>query len=283
MSDATTHPRILELPREETGLATSKPAVRRVQQLLPAFLEDGVAEAGADGLVVRLDGSVETAVAAALAVDAVGADRVTGLVMPAQLNDEAPARDAEAVASILDVDYRRLALQPLLTAFQRVVGTAGEPADDLVAVGNASERFRMACTYYVANTTNRLVVGTVTRTERLLGSVTKYGETGVDLSLFGDLYRTEIRALAREMDLPEVILDGTRRRTGNVDPTDAEKLGVEQTTLDGLLHFSIDEQRADAAVAERVDVDESVVRRARRWCARTRHKRHQPPKPSMAN
>lgn len=283
MSDATTHPRILELPREETGLATSKPAVRRVQQLLPAFLEDGVAEAGADGLVVRLDGSVETAVAAALAVDAVGADRVTGLVMPAQLNDEAPARDAEAVASILDVDYRRLALQPLLTAFQRVVGTAGSPADDLVAVGNAGERFRMACAYYVANTTNRLVVGTVTRTERLLGSVTKYGENGVDLSLFGDLYRTEIRALARDMDLPEVILDGTRRRTGNAEPTDAEKLGVGQTTLDSLLHFSIDEQEPDVAVAERVDVDEAVVRRARRWCARTRHKRHQPPKPSMAH
>jgi len=92
VSDATTHPRILELPREETGLATSKPAVRRIQQLLPAFLEDCVADASADGLVVRLDGSVETAVAAALAVDAVGADRVTGLVMPVQLNDEAPAR-----------------------------------------------------------------------------------------------------------------------------------------------------------------------------------------------
>jgi len=85
------------------------------------------------------------------------------------------------------------------------------------------------------------------------------------------------------MDLPEVILDGTRRRTGNTEPTDAEKLGVEQTTLDSLLHVSIDEQESDAAVAERVDVDESVVRRARQWCARTRHKRHQPPKPSMAN
>jgi len=122
--------------------------------------------------------------------------------MPVQLNDEAPARDAEAVASILDVDYRRVPLQPLVTAFQRVVGTAGEPADDLVAVGNASERFRMTCAYYVANTTNRLVVGTVTRTERLLGSVTKYGENGVDLSLFGDLYRTEVRALARRWTSP---------------------------------------------------------------------------------
>lgn len=283
VSEATNHPRILELPREENGLATSTQAVRRVQELLPAFLEDTADEAGADGLLVTLDGSVESLVAAALAVEAVDPSRVTGLVMPVRLTDEAAARDAEAVAEVLGVEHYRFQLQPLLTAFQRVVGTAGKPADDLVAMENAAERFRTACAYYVADTTNRLVVGTVNRTERLLGSVAKFGENAVDVSLFGDLYRTEVASLARDLDLPAAIID--RRQGGGYagGPTDAEKLGVDPETLDSLLYFSIDEQRDDGTVAERVDVDRSVVRRARQWCANTRHKRHQPPKPSMSH
>lgn len=281
MSDAATHPRILKLPREENGLATSKFVVRRLQELLPAFLEDTATDANADGLVIPLNGSIESFAAALLAVDAVGADRVTGLVMPVKLTDEASARDAETIASALDIEHYRLQLQPLVTAFQRVVGTAGKPADDLVAMENACERFRMACAYYVANTTNKLVVGTVNRTERLLGSVAKYGENGVDLALFGDLYRTEVRALARNMELPAELVEGSEHRTGRTGSTDAEKLSVDPQTLDSVLYYAIDEQCSDAAVTEEVGVSQETVRRARRWCASTRHKRHQPPKPSM--
>lgn len=277
------HPRTLKLPREENGLATSKPAVRRVQELLPAFLEDTVVEAEANGLVVALDGGVETTVAAAMAVDAVGAERVTGLVVPVQLSEEAPARTAEAVASMLEIEHHRLQLQPVLAAFQSVVGETGQPTDDLVAIRNASERLRMACTYYVANTTGKLVVGTVNRTERLLGSVAKYGENGVDVDLFGDLYRTELRSVAEDMEVPSDIMDRSTTRFDYADRSDAEELGIEPTTLDSLLHFAVDRQLSAAETADRVGVDPSVVRRTVRWCSQTRHKRHTPPKPSMAN
>lgn len=277
------HPRTLKLPREENGLATSKPAARRVQELLPAFLEDKVVEAEANGLVVALDGGIETTVAAAMAVDAVGAERVTGLVVPVQLSEEAPARTAEAVASALTIEHHRLQLQPVLTAFQSVVGETGQPTDDLVAIRNASERLRMACTYYVANTTERLVVGTVNRTERLLGSVAKYGENGVDVDLFGDLYRTELRSLAEDMKVPSDVLDRSTNRFDYADRSDAEELGIEPTTLDSLLYFAVDRQLSAPETADRVGVDPSVVRRALHWCSRTRHKRHTPPKPSMAN
>lgn len=272
---------MLQLPRDSDGLATSKPAMRRLQELLTAFLEDAVVNAGADGLVVPLDGSLESLAAATLAVDAIESENVTGLIMPVQLSDEAAARDAEAVASVLGIEYHTLQLQPLITAFQRTVGTAGEPADDIVAMENANARFRMACAYYVANTTNRLVLGTVNRTQRLLGSVAKYGQNGVDLALFGDLFQTEIEALARDMNLPTDIVDGPQEEIGNIGPTDAEKLEIEPETLDSLLHYLIDEQRSVDAVAEQVTADRSTVERVRGWAAATRHKRHQPPKPSM--
>lgn len=281
MSHAANHPRVLELPRDEDRLATSKLSVRRIQVLLPEFLQDVVADAGVDGVVVVLDGGVESTVAAAMAADALDAERVTGLVMPARLSGEAAARDAEAVASALGIEYSRLQLQPLLTAFQEVIGTSGGPADDLVALENAAERFRMTCAYYVANTRDRLVVGTVNRTQRLLGSVAKHGGNGVDVDLLGDLYRTEVRAVAADLEVPEEVLDRRPRPADRTGPTDAERLGVEPRTLDSLLRLLIDEGHAAEAVADRIGVDTEVVERAKRWCSNTRHKRHSPPKPSM--
>lgn len=278
MSDAARHPRVLDLPRDETGLATTTVALRRLQELLPEFLVDLVRDADAEGLVVPLDGGVATATAAALAVDAVGADDVLGLTMPAGLTDEATARTAETVAEMLGIDHRRLQLQPVVAAFQETVGDADGPADDLVATDNAVERFRTATTYYFANRREALVVGPVDRTARLLGSATKYGETGVDCFLFGDLYRTEVRALAAAMDLPVDMLATERAPPG--DATDAARLDVDAETVDRALRLHVDEGREPRAVADRLGIDRSVLARLTEWCAATRHKRHMPPKPS---
>jgi NAD+ synthase len=279
VSDAARHPRVLDLPRDETGLATTTVALRRLQELLPEFLVDQVDEAEAEGLVVPLDGGVATATAAALAVDAVGAEDVLGLAMPAGLTDEATARTAETVAEMLGIDHRRLQLQPVVGAFQEMVGDAGGPADDLVATDNAVERFRTATAYYFANRREALVVGPVDRTARLLGSATKYGETGVDCFLFGDLYRTEVRALAGAMDLPVEMLSEAERASPG-DATDPDRLDADAETVDRALRLHVDEGRDPQAVADRLGVDSSVVTRLKEWCAATRHKRHMPPKPS---
>ncbi|WP_436926621.1 NAD(+) synthase [Halosimplex amylolyticum] len=279
MSDAARHPRVLDLPRDERGLAATRVALRRVQELLPEFLVDLATDADADGLVVPLDGGIDAAAAAALAVDAVGTEDVLGLITPAGLADEATASTAEAVAEMLGIEHRRLQLRPVVAAFHEVVGEAGGPADDLVATDNAVARFRTATAYYVANRRNALVVGPVNRTDRLLGSATKYGETGVDCFLFGDLYRTEVHALARAMDLPVEMLEETPRR-GHHDPDDAARLDVGAETVDRALRLHVDEGRDATAVADRLGIDRSVVTRLADWCAATRHKRHQPPKPS---
>lgn len=272
----------LNLPRDEHGLATSRAAVRRLREVLPAFLEDVVAEAGVDGVVVRLDSSVESVVAATLAVGALGPDRVRTLGMPAQLMDEAIAQETEAIADVLGVDHHRFQLHPVLVAFQDAVGSAGGQADDLMATQNALERFRMACAYYVANATNRLVVGSVPRTTYLLGTLTKYGHTGVDVALFGDLYRTELRELASALDVP--VTDGhPRSAPGDVAPPDAERLGVEQATLDSLLRLRLDEGHSVSTVAQRTGVDAAVVERVEAWCRDARHKRRPPVTPFTAN
>lgn len=280
MSDAASHPRLLELPRDERGLATETRAVRRMQQLLPVFLEQKLRGAGADGFVVLLDGSVDATVATALAIEATSEEQVLGLVMPARMSDESSARAAEAVASMLDIESHRMQLQPLLSAFQQCIGTTG-PADDLVATRNACERFRMTCLYYVANTTNRLVLGSINRTQRLLGSMTKHGENGVDIAPLSDIYRTEVEALAEGLAVPEEILDGQYRQTERIEESDAERLGIEPSTLDSLLYLLIDTDRDHGAIADRLQIDRDTVQQVEEWCSNTRHKRHPPLKPSF--
>ena len=252
-----------------------------MRQLLPAFLEDVVADADADGVVVALDGDVDTTVTAALAVEGLGSDRVTALVMPARLGDEAAARQAEAVASMLDVTYRRFPLQSLLGAFQETVGTSGEPTDDPVAVENALDRLRMTCAYYVANASDAVVAGATDRTTRLLGPVTKYGDTGVDCLPLGDLYRTEVDTLARHLDVPEEIRNRSARRLGATDDP-ADRLDVDPATVDRVLHLLVDERLDPSTVVDRLGVDPTVVERIDSWCEATRHKRHPPTRPSTS-
>lgn len=280
MTNSSTERLLEALPRGPDGLATTPDALARLRERLPAFLAELVADAGADRLVVGLDGGLETALAATLAVDAVGEDRVTGLVMPAFMSHEAVSRNAEAIADSLGIDHSRLQLRPVLAAFQETVGESTGPTDDLVATGNALSRLRTTCAYYVANATNGLVVGAVDRTRYLLGSVTKHGETAADCLLFGDLYRTEVEALARDVGVPEELTVEAAGSPLNPGDSPAAELDVDAATVDRILRSRIDCGLETATVADRLDVDPAIVDRVADWCAQTEHKRRRPPTPS---
>lgn len=267
------------VPTDDGALAVSPEAVTTVREEITAFIGSTVADAGADRAVVPLDGGVASAVVATLAVDALGAEHVDALVMPAHLSGEAAARDAETLAEALGVEARRIQLQPLLAAFRETMDAAGAAADDVLAVENALARFRMACAYYVANTNDGLVLGSGTRTERLLGSVTKHGDVGVDALPLGSHYHTEVCALADALGVPDAVTH--RSRGVDTGPTDAEQLGVDDRTLDELLAVVVDGEQPPDEVAERVGVAHETVERVRSWHDATTHKRRPPATPSV--
>ncbi|AGB32537.1 NH(3)-dependent NAD(+) synthetase [Natrinema pellirubrum DSM 15624] len=271
---------IADLPRGSDGLATTDDALSRLRERLPTFLERVVADAGAEGVVVPLDGGVETALAATFAVDAVGQDHVTGLVMPAFLSHEAVSRNAEAVATSLGIDHSRLQLQPVLAAFQETIGGSSGPADDLVATTNALSRLRMTCAYYVANATDALVAGPINRTQYLLGSVAKHGETGADCLPFAGLYRAELEALARAVGIPEDLTVEAAGSPLHPGGSPATGLDADPETVDRILRRRIDEGVDAGTVADRTGVETETVERLAAWVERTRHKRRQPVRPS---
>jgi NAD+ synthase len=244
------------------------------------FLADVVADAGAQRAVLALDGGLGSTVVATLAADALGPDAVTGLVMPAYLTHADAAQEAELVADVLGVEHTRVQLTPLLAAFQSALESSPGATDDLVATESALSRLRTACLYYVANVTNGVVLGTADRTALFTGTVVKHGDTGVDCLPVGDLYRTEVRALASVLDLPEPT---------EADPVGAEGMGaapardgaaLTDTERDQTLHGLVDRGESPATVADRLTLPREAVDRVATWCAETAHKRRVPPTPA---
>lgn len=244
------------------------------------LIQNKVDDANADGIVVAMSGGIDSSTTAMLAVDALGSDNVYGLLMPAAENHLNNTKDAHRLASDLDIEYKTVPIQPLLGVFEQTLAPALASGGDRYAVGNLAARLRMACAYFVANTTSKLVVGTSNRTERLLGYFTKYGDGGADLLPLGDYYKTEVRMLAENLDIPPKIIEKPPTAGFWDGQTDEAELGASYETLDTILHTLIDETHDVAAMDRLLDIDLTRIQKYASQVIQTKHKRSRPPTPT---
>ncbi len=230
---------------------------------LATWLRDYAAQAGAQGYVIGLSGGIDSAVSAALAVRAVGVEQVVGVLLPCHSQPE-------------DAQFGRMAaealgLEPLtidLSAAFDTLFAALPPGVDM-ARANVKSRLRMVTLYYLAQSRNYLVLGTGNKPELMVGYFTKYGDGGVDVEPLGELYKRDVRALARELGVPEPII--TRPPTAGLWPgqTDEGEMGITYDQLDAIL-------AAWAAGAE-PDAPAEIVAKVQRMMACSAHKRATPP------
>jgi len=248
-----------------------------------SFLASSVAAAGADGVVVNMSGGLDSTVTAALAVEAVGADRVYGLILPCNKVGATHARDAEALADALGIDHDTVHLHSLFAQFGAVAPDRFDLHDEPTLSGNATARLRMTLAYLAANATNRLVCGTANRSELLLGYFTKHGDGGADVQPIGHLYKTEVRALAAELDVPEFVVEKPPTAGFLPGQRDADDLGAPYEVIDPVLRLGVDRGLDAATVAERLetrdDVDEETVMDLLARHRATAHKRTTPAVP----
>jgi NAD+ synthase len=226
------------------------------------WIADQVRSAGRRGAVFGLSGGLDSAVVGALCREAVG-EEALGLVLPCH-SLEADARDAVRVAEHLGLARETVDLSPVFDAL-----TARLPAGDRLAGANLKPRLRMAVLYHYAHTREALVVGTGNRSELAVGYFTKHGDGGADLFPLGGLLKTEVRALAGELDLPAWVVERPPSAGLWEGQTDEEEMGVTYEDLDGFLRGTDRAGGGEAAgpAAERV----------RRMMAASAHKRRQAP------
>ncbi len=243
-----------------------------------SFLRSEVTDADADGVVVGLSGGLDSTVVATLAVEALGPDRVYGLVLPSSKIGSRSARDAEAIAEALDIDSDTIHLQPLLMCVGDMTPIYTDLHGDPIVRNNLVARLRMTMLYLAANTTERLVVGSTTRTELLLGSFVKHGDSAADLLPLGRLYRTEVEALAEELDVPSFATESPPRTGVFPGRFDRHELDIPSETIDAILsHFIEGTTDLDSIRTELDrDVDLETVERIRRHYRATAGERRLP-------
>ncbi|MFD1571988.1 NAD+ synthase [Halorubrum laminariae] len=252
-----------------------------------AFIERTVEDADADGVVVAMSGGLDSTVTAALSVEALGSDRVYGLTLPCNKLGAPHARDAEALADALGIQHDTVHLQPLFAQFGSVAPERFDLHDEPVRSGNAVARLRMTMTYLAANATGRLVCGTSNRSERLLGYLTKYGDGGADLLPLGHLYKTDVRALAAEIDVPQFVVEKPPTAGFLPGQRDEEDLGAPYETIDRVLRLGVDRGLDPDAIVDRLastdDVDVATVADLLAQHRATAHKRRPPSMPTAAD
>ncbi len=201
-----------------------------------AFIRETLAAAGRDSLVVGLSGGIDSAVAVAVAVRALGADKVRAVMMPYRTSSAASVTDAQAVADTLGFAVETVEITPMADAF-----LAGLNTEDRLRCGNVMARCRMIVLYDISARDGSLVLGTGNRTEALLGYTTMYGDNACALNPVGQLYKTEIRALGAHLGLPAAVLTKLPSADLWEGQTDEDELGVTYEEVDRLLVHMVDE------------------------------------------
>ncbi|AXR79167.1 NAD+ synthase [Natrarchaeobaculum sulfurireducens] len=244
---------------------------------LTGFIREQADAAGADGAVLGLSGGIDSTLTASLAVEALGADGVHGLVLPAEVSSEDNMSDAERVAQDLEISYDVIAVEPIVETLLEAYPDAD---GDHVAVGNARARVRAVLNYLVANHENRLVLGTGNRSEAAVGYFTKYGDGAVDCHPIGNLYKAQVRQLARYVGVPEDLVEKTPTAELWAEQTDEEEMGMDYDTLDAILVTHIDGPLSVDATCRLLEVDEATVATVREMYEASEHKRTVPPAPA---
>ncbi len=258
-------------------LRLSEEELEHQRDHLTGFIREQVDAAGAFGAVLGLSGGIDSTLTATLAVEALGADGVHGLVLPATVSSEENMSDAEAVAQDLEISYDVIEIEPIVDA---LVAAYPDAEGDHVAVGNARARTRAVLNYLVANHENRIVLGTGNRSEAAVGYFTKYGDGAVDCHPIGNLYKQQVRQLARYLGVPDSLADKTATAELWANQTDEEELGIDYDTLDSILATHIDGPLSVTATCRLLEVEAETVTMVRELYEGSEHKRNAPPAPA---
>jgi NAD+ synthase len=261
----------------EGSLLPPLPGIEPAQavEVITGFIGSQMRQAGFERLVVGLSGGVDSAAVAFLAARAIGADNLLAVRMPYRTSSPASETDALRVVEALGCRTERVDISPMV---EPMLALIAEPDDAALNVrrGNVMARQRMIVLYDRSAAFDALVIGTSNKTEALLGYGTLHGDMAAALAPIGDLYKTQLRAVARELGVPEEIV--IKPPSADLWPgqTDEGELGRSYDLLDRAL-FALVDRRWTIDRCVDAGLDRALVEWVASRVARMEFKRQLPP------
>jgi NAD+ synthase len=208
-----------------------------LREILTAFIRNEVQKTGLTKVVVGLSGGVDSALSALLAVEALGSSNVLAVLMPYKSSHPDSQAHAEMMVRMTAIASLFVDITPQIDAYFDRFSDA-----DARRRGNKMARERMTILYDHSARWNGLVLGTSNKTELLLGYGTLHGDTASAINPLGDLYKTQVWALAEAMGVPEVIVGKEPSADLWAGQTDEGELGFTYREVDQLLYLMVDQR-----------------------------------------
>src|SRR6478735_1182474 len=271
----------LERPEAATVAALGED-VEQMRRALVLGLRDYVAKNGFDAVVVSISGGIDSAVTAALAVEALGPDRVHCVSMPSRYSSEETRSDARRLAESLRCPFREIPIGAIVDGFGDALARAFEGREPDLAEENIQARARGVLLMALSNKFGWMLVATGNKSELSVGYATLYGDMAGGFALLKDVYKTDVFRLARHLNeragrelIPQSIIDRAPSAELRADQLDEDSLPP-YPVLDQVLAAYVEEDRTlDELSTDGFDPD--VVQRAVKLIDRAEYKRRQAP------
>ena len=241
---------------------------RQISEWIREYIETN----GLSGAVVGVSGGVDSATTAYLVARAV--KDYYFLILPSESTPKRDIEDALKVVNNLNAGNRFsiVNIDNIVNIVKENVGT-----EDKRVIGNVKARVRMTYLYAFAQKMNYLVVGTGDKSELLLGYFTKYGDGGVDILPIGDLYKTQVRALAKALGVPKEIYEKPSSPALWIGQTAEEELGFKYEVADLVLYLLYDKGYDEEKVMKTLGVSKDLIDKIKYLVKINSHKRQLPP------
>jgi NAD+ synthase len=240
------------------------------ERWLTAFLRDEMVERrGIGKAVLGLSGGIDSAVVAYLCARALGPENVHAIRMPYRTSSADSLADAQTVVDALGIHVETIEISAAVDGYLQFA-----PDADPRRRGNVMARMRMLVLFDQSARLGALPVGTGNKTERLMGYFTWHADDTPPVNPIGDLYKTQVWALARHLGVPAQLIDKPPSADLEANQTDETDLGITYLQADRILAQILAGYRDDAIVAAGYDAREVAL--VRRRVESTHWKRHLP-------